>query len=263
MKYRCFLFIVRAIATLCFFCGCKGGNNSEEKNRKNSTGHVYKNIFGEEYYATGHYQNNNKDSIETNLWFISNVTSSMVIYGEYLNGLQAGDWKFGFKNGYLLSTQWSQYYNATTKCSFSLPFQYSETIVNSNIFRLRTVNDSLGKISIIVCVSDIAMDDRNLEKFGVSSESELRKKGYSFKGNQMVIRKTGSKYFFTEYFMKDSANKAQKLYHLYGYTPSKQSFVEFTLFHDGPKDEIVRIIYDLMSASVYINGERVFNPHLN
>lgn len=251
------------LAAMNILAGCNGQNQDNDQKVKNENGHLYKNVFGEAYYATGHFLNNNADSIETNLWFISNLTTPMVLYGNYSDGLPIGDWKFGIKEGSLLSSQWSQYRNGTTKCSFSLPFQFNETLVDSNYFRLRTMNDSLVKISIIVGVSDTSMKNENLAEFGPNSENGLRAKGYSFRGNRREIIKGRARYFFTEYFMKDSANKDVKLFHLYGYAPSKSHFVEFMLFHEGPKDDLVKAIYNLIVTSVYIGNERFFNPYIN
>lgn len=257
------LFIVNSIIVLSLFSGCNGQDKNEQNTGIAENGHFYKNIFGEKLYATGHYENNNGDSMEINLWVITNLTTPMIISGQYLDGLPKGEWKFGFKDATVLSTQWLQYKNAMTKCSFSLPFQFNETLVDSNHFRLRIMNDSLGKISIIVGISDTMSENQNLLNFKLNSEPGLREQGYSFKNTTTEIVKAGAKYFFTEYFMKDSVKKDVKLYHLFGNTPSKRHFVEFLLFHDGPKEEIVKIIYNLMSTSLYIDNERFFNPHLN
>ena len=263
MKYIALLFVVNCVIILSLFSGCNGQNKNEQNASVVESSHFYKNIFGEKYLATGHYENNNGDSIETNLWFITNLTTPVVISGQYLDGLPKGEWKFGFKDATVLSTQWLQYRNAMTKCSFSLPFQFNETLIDSNHFRLRIMNDSLGKISIIVGVSDTVSENQNLFNFKLNSETGLREKGYSLKDTTTEIAKAGARYFFTEYFMTDSVKKDVKLYHLYGNTPSRHHFVEFLLFHDGPKEEVVKIIYNLMSTSLYIDNERFFNPHLN
>ncbi|MBN9385041.1 MAG: hypothetical protein J0H74_30075 [Chitinophagaceae bacterium] len=125
------------------------------------------------------------------------------------------------------------------------------------------MNDSLGKISIIVGVRDSASPGESLIVFGRYADNELRKKGYSLKSNRQEISKAGTNYLFTEYFMKDSANKDVKLYNLFGHTPSSHHFVEFGLFHDGPRDDLAKIIFNLIVTSVYIENERFFNPYLN
>jgi hypothetical protein len=241
--------------------GCKGQDQNKEQKGGSMDGHLYKNLFGDTYYATGYFLSNDRDSIETGHWFVTDLTNPMVLYGNYVNGLPDADWMLGFKDGTFLSSQWSKYQNTVTKCSFALPFQVEETIVDSNYFRLRTMNDSLGKISIIVGVSDTVV--KNLAEFGLNSEIGLRDRGYSFRADRKEITKGGAKYIFTEYFMKDSTHKDVKLFHLYGYTPSKSRFIDFVLFHDGPKDDLVKLLYNLMVTSVYINNERFFNPHLN
>ncbi|HEX9502727.1 MAG TPA: hypothetical protein VF974_00175 [Patescibacteria group bacterium] len=267
MNNRCYSFKIEYlflfIAVTNFLTSCNGQTKGIDQKRKDENGHLYKNVFGEEYYATGRFLNSSGDSIETKLWFISNLTNPLVVYGNYADGLPTGDWKFGFKDGTLLSSQWAQYKNGVTKCSFSLPFQYNETVIDSNYFRLRTMNDSLGKISIIVGVSDTIIKNEELAQYGVNSENGIRRQGFSFKGDTREIVKGRNRYFFTEYFMKDSTNKDVKLFHLYGYTPLHDHFVDFVLFHDGPKDDLVKIMYNLIVTSLYIGNERFFNPHLN
>jgi len=141
--------------------------------------------------------------------------------------------------------------------------KFTHIVEELHYFRLRTMNDSLGKISIIVGVRDSTSPGESLIEFGQDVDNELRKKGYPLKSNRHQIIKSEIGYFFTEYFMKDSANKDVKLYNLYGYTPSKRHFVEFTLFHDGPKDDKVKVIFNLIATSAYIDNERFFNPYLN
>jgi hypothetical protein len=258
-----FQYLLLFIVVANLLIACKGRNRDSDQKRIDATEHSFKNVFGENCYATGRYLNSSGDSIETNLWFITNITNSMVIYGDYGNGLSTGVWRFGLKDGSLLSSEWSIYTNGLTKCSFSLPFQYDETTVDSNFFRLRTTNDSLGKVSIVVGITDTIIKDDELAKYGVNSEDGLRRQGYTFRGNLTVIVKGTNKYYFTEYFMKDSSNKDVKFYHLYGYTHSRSHFVDFALFHDGPKDDLVKVIYNLIVTSMYIRNERLFNPYLN
>ena len=263
MKNILLFFLANFIVILSLITGCDVSDKNEKKASTQPNGHRYKNVFGEKLYATGFYEGNSKDSIETKLWFITNLDSSMFMSGQYENGLAKDEWKFGFKDDVVLTTQWLNYRNETTRCSFSLPFQFKETFIDSNHFRLRIMNDSLGNISIITGVSDTTNENQDLMNFKLNSEVGLRAKGYSLTDTTTEFVKAGAKYFFTEYSMKDSLKKEVKLYHLYGNTPSKRHFVEFILFHDGPKDEIVKIIYNIISTSIYIDGERFFNPHLN
>jgi hypothetical protein len=54
-----------------------------------------------------------------------------------------------------------------------------------------------------------------------------------------------------------------KLYHTYGHLPSKKHFIEFTLYHDGPREDLVKIIYGIVIGSIYVDNERYFNPYTN
>ena len=63
--------------------------------------------------------------------------------------------------------------------------------------------------------------------------------------------------------MKDSANRDAKLYDLYVYSSSKRHFVEFGVFHRGPKEDLVKIVFNLMATNLYVGAERFSNPSLN
>lgn len=265
MKYPLLVnrILINLFVITVFMSACDGRRSEKQVYSKvDGNRRYYNDIFGKKYYVMGRYIHDSEDSVETNLWFFSGIDTSMVIYGKYTNGFLLGEWRFGFDDGTFLSSQWMKYENYSKKCALSLPFQYDETNLDSSYFRLKTMNDSLGKISIIVGVSDTVVESSGLPAVGKNTESALRERGYSIQGEGKKIVKAGNVYFFGEYFMKDPDSRDCKLYYLYGYTPSKSHFVEILFFHDGPKEEVVKIIYNLLAMSIYINGERFFNPYL-
>src|SRR5689334_1882630 len=86
--------------------------------------------------------------------------------------------------------------------------------------------------------------------------------GFAITQKKQNNKKSNSDYFFTEFFMKDSLGKNAKFYRLYGNLPSKHRFVELSLFHNGPEDELVKIIFDLIANNLYLNEERFYNPYI-
>jgi len=250
-----------AIFLFTISCGNRVNNNSRDGVAE--TVHNYRGIFGESYLATGIFQSQEAgDSIEDKHWLFTNLTRPFVMYGDYSSGFPAGNWNFGFKDSSLISSTWSIYKNELTNCSFSLPFPAKETVVDSFFFKLTADNDSLGKISIIVGITNVKLVGEALANFGPTSERGLLEQGYTFTKIPREIQNKQAKYYFTEYFLKDSTNRAMKLYHIYGYGPSNR-LVEFSLAHDGPKEDWVKSIYNVMVASLYVNGCRFYNPYLN
>ena len=243
--------------------GCHEQNAKPVQIEWTADAHHYQSIFGEEYYATGIFLSNQQDSIESRLWYYTSLARPKVIYGYFTDGLLTGDWSFVLGDGRMTTSKWSSYHNCLTACAFSLPFVVEENTVDSIYFKLRTQNDSLGKISIIVGVRKPFMKDENLAKFGPDAEIGLTQQGYTFTSTRKEIKKGGVRYFFTEYFMKDSSNRDVKLYNLYGNSPSGKHFVEFTLFHSGPKEDLVKIIFNLMVTNLYVGSERFYNPYEN
>lgn len=245
----------------CVFLSCNGYRT--ENGKIKSVEHVYKSIYGDEYLALGAFvSDNDKDSIEEKLWQYTNKSNPMVLFGNYTNGIQTGEWKFVLSNNQVLSSTWYLYNNNTLRCKFSLPFSCADTLENKYLLKLATTTDSLGKVSIIVGVSDTSINDRDLGKYGIDAESGLREQGFTFTSNSKDIYRDKARYVFTEYFMKDSRGEDVKLYNIYGYTPSHKNFVQFTLFHNGPHDDLVKIIYNLMVESLYVDNERFLNPYL-
>jgi hypothetical protein len=244
------------------FLSCNEYGAGNGKIKIKSVEHVYQSIYGEEYMALGEFKSENKDSIEEKHWHYTNESYPLVVFGDYTNGLQSGEWKFALSTGQVLSSTWNLYNNETLRCKFSLPFSCADTLGNKYLLKLATTNDSLGKISILVGASDTSIKDQDLRKYGIESESALREQGFTFTRNSKEIYRDKARYVFTEYFMKDSKGEDVKLYNVYGYTPSHKNFVQFGLFHNGPHDDLVKIIYNLMVESLYIDNERFLNPYL-
>jgi hypothetical protein len=267
MACRRSFFIIKSLvalfAVMNVLIGCNQQHKKATQEAKSSDIHYFKDFFGEKYLAMGSFSSISNDSIENKLWYYTNLDRPLVVYGTFFNGMPAEDWKFVLNDGTLMSSKWTTYSNGLTSCAFSVPFSFEETIVDSNYFKLATMNDSLGKVSIIVGVRDIFMKEEDLAKFGPHSEIGLTQQGYTFRSNRREIKKGVARYFFTEYFMKDSVNKDVKLYNVYGYCPSKRHFIEFALFHNGPKEDLVKIIFNLIVSSLYVENERFFNPYIN
>lgn len=239
-------------------------NNEPQGIREPRSGDIYyKSLFGEKYLTQGGFLNNSKDYIETNLWTYTSLDRPLVLYGHYLNGMQTGVWNFILKDGTQMSSQWNAYNNRVTPCSFSIPFKYEELYVDSFSLKLKTINDSMGKIGILIQIGDAILNKENLVKFGLRCDTELHEQGYSFKNSKREIKKDENRYQFYEYFLKDSSNKESKVYYFYGNTPTQKRFVLFTLFHQGPREDLVQIICSLIASSIYIDSERFFNPYEN
>lgn len=250
------------IVILLFMIGCV--NNDNTKLKKNPSENIYyESLFGETYLTQGVFFKDQKDSTETKSWLYTNLDRPLVLYGNYENGLPLGVWNFGLKDGTLMASQWDIYKNNITPCTFSIPFKCEQTQVDSSSFKLTTMNDSLGKITIVVHISNHIEKEENLEEYVLQSEAALKEAGYTFKSKKREIKKNENRYFFTEYSLKDSADRRKKVFYLYGNTPSQKHFVEFTLYHEGQKEDLVKIIYNLMATSLYIDNERFFNPYKN
>jgi hypothetical protein len=242
---------------------CLSCNNHDNVSSSNTAinGHLYTDIVGQKYHATGFFSSKQKDSVESGTWLYINQDTPLALYGNYVSGALNGSWNIALNNGTIMSSSWNKYTNKLTHFEFSTPFSYDEIPVNSFYFKLRNLNDSLGRISIIIGVSDTIIKDDELKQFGVNSEAGLRRQGYEFSSKSSEIDKNDCRYFFSEYSMKKDTAVNLRLYHTYGYLPSKKHFIEFTLYHDGPHEDLVKIIYGIMVGSIYVDNERYFNPY--
>ncbi|MBN9299462.1 MAG: hypothetical protein J0I41_20850 [Filimonas sp.] len=247
--------VLELLLCLVVFTNC----SSSKQELPGGIGHYSKDVFENEYFSSGNFRDESVDSVESGVWMISGLTTPVVLYGNYANGLPSGDWKLVI-NDQVLSSLWSRYEIAAKKCSFSLPFQYRENKLDSNYFKLLTNNDSIGNVSIIIGVDGIPNKELNLPVFVENFEVNLRKQHYSFSKRSRELETSGEHYFFNEYSLKDTMSKTYELYHFFGYTPSKKHFLELMLFHNGPKKELVEIVYSMFSMNFYIDNERFFNP---
>lgn len=230
--------------------------------REPGSGDIYYNsLFGEKYLAQGGFLNYSNDSIETNLWTYTNLISPLVFFGYFSNGLPTGDWNFLMNNGMQLSSQWNVYDNGVTPCVFSIPFQYETQYVDSFSLKLRTINDSLGKIGIMVQIRDTTLNEKDIVRYGMRADVELQEQGYKLSSSKREIKNGENRYFFYEYSLKDSINKKSKAYYFYGNTPSQKQFVLFTLYHQGPKEDLVQIFCSIIATSLYVNNKRFYNPY--
>jgi hypothetical protein len=206
----------------------------------------------------GSFLKKTPDSIETGLWQYVKQDTSLVLFGNFSNGMPIKDWQFILNDGRRFSSTWSVYQNSTTACRFSLPFDYEETIIDSTCFKLTTINDSLGKMIVVLIVDKPIYDYEKLIGFGHDSDSGLLQQGFTFIQKN---HKSNSDYSLTEFFMRNSLGKDVKFYRLYGNLPSKHRFVELSLFHDGPKDELAKLIFNLIANHLYVSEERFYNPY--
>ena len=253
-------FLSFALAIYCIGCGLR---NNKVEVETNDAREVYENIFGERYLvANGSFLDQKKDRVETGLWQYTSLERTFVFFGNYTNGLPTGEWTFLLSDGVGLTSQWDVYSNKLGIFSFSVPFALLDSTVDATMFKLTTLNDSLGKVTIIVNVDDKLLTKEERGKFDSESEIGIREQGYTFEGRKRQIKKRDNEYFFDEYLLKDSLNKPAKLYRLYGNDPQKKYFVEFTLFHAGPKVDLVKAIYSLMATSLYIGKGRFLNPYV-
>ena len=115
----------------------------------------------------------------------------------------------------------------------------------------------------MIQIGKTILKDENLAKFGLRADTELHEQGYRFTNNKREIIKDKNRYLFYEYFLKDSSNKEAKAYYFYGNTPAQKHFILFTFFHHGPREDLVQVICSLIAASMYIDGERFYNPYEN
>jgi hypothetical protein len=251
------------IAIVLLLSGCNPGKETKFQKERTAGDIYYESLFGETYSVQGFFLNDQKLNTETKLWLYTNLNRPLVLYGNYSNGMPTGIWNFALSGGTLMSSHWDIYKNRMTSCSFSVPFKCIEARVDSFSFKLTTMNDSLGKVTIIVQISNNIEKEENLTKFGMQADNALHEKGYTFTSNKREIKKDEQRYFFTEHFLKDSLDNDGKVYYLYGNTQSQKHFVQFTLFHEGPKEDLVKIIYNLMATSLYVDNERFFNPYKN
>jgi hypothetical protein len=256
-------------ALLFFIIGCsnstKYSRKSDDKTRAVAipgAGELYyKSLFGETYLTEGGFLNNSKDYIETNLWTYTNLNRPLVLSGSYFHGMPQGEWSFLLKGGILISSQWNVYDNRVTPCRFSLPFQCEEQYKDSFTLKLKSINDSLGKIGIMVQIRDTTLNQEELASFTIKPDIELKSQGYRFTNNKREIENGTNKYFFYEYFLKDSNDNKSKVYYFFGNMPSKKHFVLFTFFHQGPREDLAQIICNLVATGMYVDNERFYNPY--
>jgi hypothetical protein len=93
-------------------------------------------------------------------------------------------------------------------------------------------------------------------------EAGLVQQGFKFTPKRVDIKNSKASYVFTEFSNTDEQGKKSKLYHFYGNLPSGNHFVEVSFFHQGPKEEFVRLIFTLVVNNLYIGDERFYNPYL-
>src|ERR1700722_918996 len=78
-----------------FLIGCNGQDETNAVGRKTEDTHGYRDIFGDKYTCIGIFSEASSDSIETKLWFYSDLDRPLVFYGNYSHGMPAEGWKFG------------------------------------------------------------------------------------------------------------------------------------------------------------------------
>lgn len=227
-----------------------------------SYNHLFRNVFRETCFATGNFLLNAPDSVEADLWMYTKLDTSAVFFGKFSDGMPINEWQFVLNDGRQYSSNWNVYNNKMTACRFSLPFDYKETIVDSSTFHLATTNDSLGKVSIILGINPPILEEEKVIQFAARDEEGLVQQGFTFTKTRLKIKNEKATYYFTEFFMKSPVNKNVKYYHFYGNMPSGSKFVEFSLYHDGPKDDLVKLILELVLNHLYVNNERFYNPYL-
>lgn len=246
-------------------CGSKGKTITRTRkvyNAISSNNSAYKDPFGSTWLGLGCFLKNRADSVETGLWELIKEEPVKVVFGDFDNGLPVNEWIFLLAEGWLTKSNWSIYDNKATSVRFSLPFAYEETKVTSSIFKVKTVNDSLGRVSIIYGVHKKMVEDSNRAQYDSDTESWLANLGFRFTREKREIRNAGSTYYFNEFTMKDSANNNVKCYQIYGNLPSKKAFVEVSFFHMGPREELVKVIFNIIVNHMYIGEERFYNPYL-
>lgn len=221
----------------------------------------YNSLFGEKYLVQGGFLDRLKDSIETSLWTYTSLKSPFVFFGNYSHGLQKGNWNFIMSDGMQLSSQWDIYDNGVTPCAFSIPFQCETQYADSLSLKLRTMNDSLGKIGIMVQIRDTALDEEDLRRFGSKADKELNDQGFRFTNSKREISNGSNKYFFYEYSLRDSLERESKAFYFYGNVPSQKHFVLFTFYHQGHKVDLVQTFCSMMATSLYVDNERFYNPY--
>lgn len=268
MKNKYLVFISGIIFIIsCFFlleCEVRINKKANSGNHQgfSSGDSKYRNVFGDTLLALGGFIKNARDSVETGLWEYIKQDTPLVLFGNFSEGLPVKEWQFVLDDGRRFASNWNIYNNNFAACRFSIPFDYEETKVDSTCFQLKTMNDSLGKISIVINVGKAISGNDKLVQFGIGTETGLVQQGFTYTKKVYEIRNSKATYFFTEFFMKRTGNKAIKYYNIYGNLPSKSRFVEFSLYHEGPKEELVKLIFDLMANHLYINNERFYNPYL-
>ncbi len=147
------------IFTYCLLLSCNGYRTANKKKGDRNADRVCESIYGEEYLTLGNIRPNKKDSLEEGLWQLTNKSNPLVLFGNYTNGILCGEWKFVLENNQMFSSTWSAYSNDAIRCKFSLPFPCNDTLVNKHLLKLSTINDSLGRVSIIVGISDTSIKD--------------------------------------------------------------------------------------------------------
>lgn len=249
-----------------FTMGCEVQSKKEISKKKllvgSSYNHTYRSIFRDPYFATGNFLLNTTDSVEADLWQYIKLDTSASYFGKFSEGMPINEWKFFFKDGRSFSSNWKIYNNKARSCKFSIPFDYREEMVDSSTFHLATTNDSLGKVSIILGINPPILEEEKVIQFATNAEGGLSQQGFTFTKTRLKIKNEKGTYFFTEFFMKSPVNKNVKFYHFCGNLPSRSKLVEFSLYHDGPKEDLVKLILELVLNHFYVNNERFYNPYL-
>lgn len=258
-RFSCLLVLVLALIAS---CNSTVREESESSSRISADDRIFTSFFGERFLYEGNFSQLAADSLEAGLWHFTRLDSPIVLYGDFNNGLPVGKWAFVLPNNYVLSSTWQVFQHVGTKVSFSLPFSYALSEIDSTHFNLKSFNDSLGKLSIVVGLSSAHSSDSIFRKYEQQSDNELLNQGLVQRGKTMRIKNVQGEYNFREYFDRDTTRTSRHLYNFYGNVPNSKVFFDFVFFHEGPNADVVKIIFQMVVNSLYVGGERFFNPYL-
>jgi hypothetical protein len=203
-------------------------------------------FLGDTSFGIGYIEASSVDSVEEGSWMYVKADTFSAYFGKFSSGVPVNEWQIAFKDGWHYTSNWNVYINRLLHCKFSLPFGYEEVMPDSNSLRLATNNDSLGTVWIMVSSNPQISDASGLARYGVINEQGLLRQGLTFTKRGRQIRNKQAAYFFTEYFMKTPLNKSVKYYHFYGNLPSQKKLIEISVYHDRPKEELIKVLLKLI-----------------
>jgi hypothetical protein len=244
------------------FNSCREAEDVDEPTLAPQISKYCRNLFKQQFTYLGEF---GSDSLEYGTWSLIDLDNPITMHGNFSKGLQIGEWEFltGEEGVKRWTVSWNQYQNSVTNTSFSIPFEYEESQIDSNFYRLWTNNQLLGELSIIVGVKNQVLTEQEIAEIRNNVDYGLQQQGYAIQSLKDSITEDNRKYYSSTYKLTSANLQSSTLYNVLGYTTSGSSLVEISFFHSGAKPELARLIFASIANNFYVGKARLFSPFLD